>query len=60
MPEEKTSSSKDRTNDKLHLQEASPPGFEPRPHWWEESSLNTAHPSSLKAVNDTTLYSVVL
>ena len=33
---------KERTNHKLNPQMASPPGFEPRPHWWETSALTTA------------------
>ena len=41
---EKTSSSKERTNDKLHPHMTPEPGIEPGPHWSEASALTTAPP----------------
>ena len=31
----------ERTNNKVNPHMESKPGFEPRPHWWEESALTT-------------------
>ena len=37
---------RERTNNKHNPHMASTPGFEPEPHWWEESALTTelCHP----------------
>ena len=43
-PEKKPLGAKERTNNKLNPHMASTPGFEPGPHWWEASALNTAPP----------------
>ena len=42
VPGEKPLGAKERTNNKLNPRMASTPGFEPGPHWWEESALTTA------------------
>ena len=38
VPGEKPSGTNERTNNKLNPHMASTPGFEPGPHWWEESA----------------------
>ena len=38
VPGEKPSGTNERTNNKLNPDMASTPGFEPGPHWWEESA----------------------
>ena len=40
----KTSRSKGEKQQQTQQHMASTPGFEPGPHWWEESALNTAPP----------------
>ena len=50
VPGEKHLGAKERTNNKLNPQMASTMGFEPRPHWWEASTLTTA-PSIASPVN---------
>ena len=47
VPGEKPLGAKERTNNKLNPHMASMPGFEPRPHWWEASTLTTAPPPPL-------------
>ena len=42
VPGEKPLGAKERTNNKLNPHMASTPGFEPGPHWWEDSALTTA------------------
>ena len=42
VPGEKPFGAMERTNDTLNPRMASPPGFEPGPHWWEASALTTA------------------
>ena len=41
-PRETPLGAKERASHKLNPHMASTPGFEPRPHWWEASVLNTA------------------
>ena len=41
VPGEIPLGAKERTNNKLNPPMASTPGFEPGPHWWEESALTT-------------------
>ena len=44
VPEVKSLGARERTNNKLKPHMALRPGFEPGPHWWEASTLNTASP----------------
>ena len=47
VPGEKRLRAKERTNNKLNLHEASMPGFERGPHWWEVWALTTVHSSGM-------------
>ena len=42
VPGEKPLGARERTNNKLNPHMASTPGFEPAPHWWDDSALTTA------------------
>ena len=62
VPGEKPLGTNERTNNKLNPHMASTPGFEPGPHWWEESASHhcatlapqRAYPGLFFAWNSTT------